>query len=43
MEKQPTPMELLLKRGKERGFLTYEELNDASPTTPFRRRKLTRS
>jgi RNA polymerase primary sigma factor len=31
MEKQPTPMELLLKRGKERGFLTYEELNDSLP------------
>ena len=31
MEKQPTPMELLLKRGKERGFLTYEELNDCLP------------
>ena len=31
MEKQPTAMELLLKRGKERGFLTYEELNDSLP------------
>ena len=29
MEKRPTPMEQLLKRGKERGFLTYEELNDS--------------
>ena len=35
MEKQPTPtaapLEQLLKRGKERGFLTYEELNDSLP------------
>src|SRR3990172_7496432 len=31
MEKRSTPMELLLKRGKERGFLTYEELNDSLP------------
>ena len=31
MEKRHTPMELLLKRGKDRGFLTYEDLNDALP------------
>ena len=31
MDKQASLMETLLKRGKERGFLTYEELNDSLP------------
>ncbi len=31
MEKTPSTLEQLIKRGKERGFLTYEELNDSLP------------
>ena len=31
MAKQETPVDTLLKRGKDRGFLTYEELNDSLP------------
>ena len=31
MEKTSSTLEQLIKRGKERGFLTYEELNDSLP------------
>jgi len=31
MQKQSTPMDTLIRRGKGRGFLTYEELNDSLP------------
>ena len=31
MAKQGTMIDVLLKQGKERGFLTYEELNDSLP------------
>ena len=31
MQKQATPLDVLMKHGKARGFLTYEELNDSLP------------
>ena len=31
MQKPTTSMDTIIKRGKENGYLTYEELNDSLP------------
>ena len=35
MQKQQSPVDELLKKGKDRGFLTYDELNDTLPDNVF--------